>query len=42
MNIPFSGESQYANLGFSNDAALMALAAQGNPQLTRAVLMEQA
>jgi hypothetical protein len=42
MNIPFSGENQYTNLGFSNDAALMALAAQGNPQLTRAVLMEQA
>lgn len=42
MNIPFSGDNQYANLGFSNDAALMALAAQGNPQLTRAVLMEQA
>tara|TARA_Y100001938_G_C8099472_1_gene440526 strand:- start:4879 stop:5820 length:942 start_codon:yes stop_codon:yes gene_type:complete len=42
MNIPFSGDNQYSNLGFSNDAALMALAAQGNPQLTRAVLMEQA
>tara|TARA_R100001163_G_scaffold18559_1_gene16379 strand:+ start:2385 stop:3341 length:957 start_codon:yes stop_codon:yes gene_type:complete len=38
----YNNQQQINSLGHSNETALMALAAQGNPQLNRAVLMEQA
>ena len=40
--IPGYNQQQLNSIGHSNETALMALAAQGNPQLNRAVLMEQA
>lgn len=38
---PFASQTQQ-NLGEVNEATLMALAQQGNPQFTHAALLEQA
>ena len=39
--IPFYGQQQQQEIGQMNEAALMALAQQGNPQFTHAALLEQ-
>ena len=38
---PFYATQQQQNIGQMNEAALMALAQQGNPQFTHAALLEQ-
>ena len=39
--IPFYGQQQNQSIGQMNEAALMAMAQQGNPQFTHAALLEQ-